>query len=105
MLNFDKDEYNEVTYQITQALLFKVTDGLLAISFELTKNKLDVRAYFDTDKISDLDKKLMADFESEIKKCLFSYEVECVTNEVSTSNFDKESIGTALFLRFNELWW
>jgi len=107
MLNLEKNEHNEITFQFIQALLFKVTDSLLSISCLAEKNKLDVTAYFDADKMSDLDKGLMVSFETEIKDRLPAYKIKLMINEVSADDFNKNSLDLSkvLFLRFNKLWW
>lgn len=107
MLYLEKDEFNEVTYQFIHALLYKITDSLLSISYSPEKNKLDVTAYFDLDKISDLDRELMIGFETEVKNRLSSYEIKLMINEVSADDFSKYglSLSNVLFLRFNKSWW
>jgi hypothetical protein len=105
MLNLEKDEYNDLTFLFIQALLFKITDSLLSITCSARPNELDVNAYFDADKMSDLDKKLMVGFETEIKDRLPAYEIRLSINEVSASAFHKNppDLSNVLFLRFNKL--
>lgn len=106
-MNLEKDEYNDVTFQFIQALLFKITDSLLSITCLAGKNELDVNAYFDADRMSDLDKELMVSFETEIGDRLPAYEITLSINEVSADDFYKNplDLNNVLFLRFNKLWW
>ncbi len=115
MQNFDKDKYNEITYHLIHALLFKVTDALLAVFVESKERKVNVKIYLDTDKISDFDGKLITDFEAELRERLPDFEIELVVkkllfNEFVNSNasqsyFNEESFGTYIFQRFNEILW
>jgi len=114
MLNLETYEFNEINFQVMQALLFKVTDNLLAITCLAGKNELNVNAYFAANKISDLDKELMVGFETEIKDRLPVYETKLIINEISAEDFDEfnknsrilsNEFSHILFLRFNKLWW
>ncbi|CAN5446281.1 hypothetical protein BH10ACI1_BH10ACI1_08580 [soil metagenome] len=115
MLNFDAKKYNEITYQLSQALLLKVTDGLLSVSVESKEKKLTLRVYLDFDKASGIEDKLMEDFETDAREHLLSYEIEFLIIKIglnefsttlgSTSYLKEDSFRCNIFLRFNKLWW
>lgn len=114
MSNFDPNKYNEITYQLTQALLWKVTDGLLSVSVESKESNVILNVYLDIDKTSILEEKLMADFEIEARERLPDYKIEFVVNKLTSDEFvttlpksyiDEESFRSNIFLRFNKIWW
>ena len=114
MSNFDHNKYNEITYQLAQALLWKVTDGILSVSVESKESDLILKVHLDIDKISILEEKLMADFEIEARERLSGYKIEFVVNKLTSDEFvttlpksyiNEESFRSDIFLRFNKLWW
>ena len=114
MLKFDPNKYNEITYQVAQALLWKVTDAILSVLVESKESNLILKVYLDIDKTSILEEKLMADFEIEARERLSDYEIEFLVNKLTSDEFvtalpnsyiNEEAFSSYTFLRFNKLWW
>ena len=76
MLKFDPNKYNEIRYQVAQALLWKVTDAILSVFVESKESNLILKVYLDIEKTSILEEKLMAYFETEARERLSDYEIE-----------------------------